>query len=192
MNYKGFKSEEAKLDAYLAELSANVPSGKSDEAMAYWMNAYNAFTVKLILKNYPIGSIRDLNDGNPWDVKWIELGGESYSLNTIEHEILRPIYKDPRIHFAVNCAAKSCPKLGNEAFAVDQLNAQLDKLTKSFVNNAQSNTLNPNSIQLSKIFEWYKEDFGDLTSFIIKYANEKVSPSASVSFKDYDWSLNGK
>ena len=125
-------------------------------------------------------------------MKWIKLGGKTYSLNQIEHEILRPVYKDPRIHFAVNCAAKSCPRLGNQAFTSSKMNNQLDKLTKDFVNNSTANTLSASSLQLSKIFEWYKEDFGDLGAFIAKYADVKVDPSASISFKDYNWSLNGK
>ena len=113
VNYKGFKSDKSKLDAYLKELENNPIQENWSKAkkMAYWINAYNAFTIKLIVDNYPISSITKLHGGKPWDVKWIKLGGQTYSLNNIENDILRPKYKDARIHFAVNCAAKSCPPL---------------------------------------------------------------------------------
>ena len=194
VDYKGLKGHEPQLDGYLESLNPHVPksSDTSKEAMAFWMNAYNAFTVKLILKNYPLSSIRDLDGGNPWDSKWIKLGGKTYSLNNIEHDILRPTFKDPRIHFAVNCAAKSCPKLGNTAFAAETLESQLETLTKSFVNNTMANSVTSGALELSKIFEWYVVDFGDLRQFIDKYSKVEVSPSASISYRDYNWSLNGK
>ena len=117
VDYSGLKKEEKILDQYLKDLSAQVPSvnDKTAKALAFWINAYNAYTLKLILKNWPVKSITDLNNGKPWDVKWIQLGNKSYSLNNIEHDIIRPVFNDPRIHFAVNCAAKSCPTINNKA-----------------------------------------------------------------------------
>ena len=158
--------------------------------MAYWINAYNAFTVKLILKNYPISSITKLDSGKPWDVKWIKLGEKTYSLNNIEHDILRPTYKDARIHFAVNCAAKSCPPLLNKAWTANNLNATLDKQTKTFINNATFNEIGADVVKLSKIFEWYKVDFGDLIEYINKYSTVKVNQDATIEFVDYNWALN--
>lgn len=110
VNYKGIKADEAKLDGYLTYLKGNAPSTSdtSPGALAFWMNAYNAFTIKLILDNYPTPSIMKLYGGKAWDQEWIDLGGKTYSLNQIEHDIIRPVFNDARIHFAVVCAAKSC------------------------------------------------------------------------------------
>jgi len=194
VDYAGLKSQTDKLDAYLAALSGSVPSESdlSAKAKAFWMNAYNAFTVKLILNNYPVGSITDLHGGKPWDQKWIKLGAKTYSLNNIEHDILRPKFKDGRVHFAVNCAAKSCPKLSNQAFTATNSEQMLNSLTKSFINNKAANTIEKGSVALSKIFDWYGEDFGDLISFLNKYSSTKIANDAAISFRDYNWALNSK
>ena len=127
VNYKQFKQNEEKLDEYLNSLASAIPNAdwSREASMAYWINAYNAFTIKRILNDYPLKSIQDLDGGDPWKVKWIELDGKSFSLNNIEHDILRPNYGDARIHFAVNCAAASCPPLPNRAFTADNLDKQL-------------------------------------------------------------------
>ena len=137
VDYKGFKADKADLDAYLEALSENVPTKETarDEALAYWINAYNAFTVDLITRNYPTKSILRFDNGKTWDVKRIKLGGEKYSLNQIENEIIRPQFKEPRIHFAVNCAAQSCPPLANEAFTASNLEQLLDARARAFINN---------------------------------------------------------
>ena len=192
VNYQGFKGEESKLDAYLDALSAQVPTTKwsRNEQMAYWINAYNAFTVKLILDNYPVASIMDTHGGKAWDVSWIKLGNKTYTLNQIEHEILRPTFKDARIHFAVNCAAKSCPPLLNKAWQAATLDQNLTKQTKRFINNPKYTTLTKGEIKISKIFEWYAEDFGDISAYIQQYADVAINDEASVVFLDYDWALN--
>ncbi|MFT7226889.1 MAG: hypothetical protein ACI92C_002433 [Neolewinella sp.] len=192
VNYAAFKKDEAKLDAYIAELSKNSPQSdwSRSESMAFWINAYNANTVKLVLKNYPLASIIDLDGGKPWDVKWIEIGGKTYSLNNIEHDIIRPRYKDARIHFAVNCAAASCPPLPNKAFTASNLNSLLASRTKSFVQNGRYNTITTEKVQVSKIFDWYGEDFGDLRGFLNKYTRTEISASTDISFQEYDWALN--
>ena len=191
VNYKGLKSVESKLNAYLENLDANAPSDSwsKHEQLAYWMNAYNAFTIKLILNNYPVNQITDLHGGKPWDQKWISLGGKTYSLNDIEHSIIRPRFKDPRIHFAVNCAAKSCPPLLNKAYTGENVDSELTKVTRAFVNSS-SNKLSSSSIQLSKIFEWYAEDFGNLIEFLNQYATEKVNSNAKIGYLPYNWDLN--
>jgi len=192
VNYSGIKTDINKLNEYLTLLSENTPetSWSKNKTKAYWINAYNAFTIKLILDNYPLGSITDLHNGKPWDVKWIELSDKAYSLNDIEHVILRPTYKDARIHFAVNCAAKSCPKVWNKAWTEENIEAALDKLTKEFIANTAANQISKDKVSISKIFDWYKEDFGDLVQFLNKYSSTQIAPDATVSFNDYNWKLN--
>jgi len=192
VNYKGFKAAQGKLNAYLDKLKSNAPvaSWSRNEKMAYWINAYNAFTVKKIVDNYPLGSIQELSGGKVWDDKWINIGDKTYSLNNIENDILRPIYKDARIHFAVNCAAKSCPSLHNRAFTAGNLESKLASLTKKFVNNTDFNTITANKVTVSKIFDWYGSDFGDLKGFLNKYSNTAINADAAVDYTEYNWSLN--
>lgn len=193
VNYKGIKSEMGSLNSYLELLQKNTPTSSwaPKEKMAYWINAYNAFTVKLILDNYPLSSITKLN--KPWDTAFIQIGGKSYSLNDIEHKILRPTFKDPRIHFAVNCASVSCPKLLNQAFTAAKLESQLNRQTRAYLNNKQENEIGTDALKLSKIFDWYKDDFkasGGVASFVNKYSSVEVSKDASISYQNYNWGLN--
>jgi len=192
VNYKGFKADKAKLEAYLQELANNPPVSdwKRNEAMAYWINAYNANTIKLIVDNYPVKSIMDLHGGKAFDRKWIKIGDKIYSLNNIENDILRPRYKDARIHFAVNCAAKSCPPIHNRAWTASNLNSTLQAKAKAFVNNTQYNAIDKGSVEISKIFEWYASDFGNIVTYLNKYAATEIKDNAKVSYKEYDWALN--
>lgn len=192
VDYQGMLADKAVLEKYTATLSANPPQAdwSRAEAMAYWINAYNAFTAQLILDHYPVSSMRDIYKGNPWDVAWIKIGNQNYSLDNIENDILRPRYKDARIHFALNCAAQSCPPLLNEAYTAKTLDAQLEAQTRQFINNPQFNQISPNEATLSKIFDWYAEDFGDLRTFINEYSYVKLTPGAEIRYADYNWSLN--
>ncbi|MEQ8706493.1 MAG: DUF547 domain-containing protein [Phaeodactylibacter sp.] len=192
VNYKKMAKNEKALNAYLDELASHPPmdSWSRDEKLAYWINAYNAYTVKLIVDNYPVKSIRDLHDGNPWDVKWIELGRQTYSLNQIEHDIIRPRYDEPRIHFAVNCAAQSCPPLLNHAWTAENLEQNLEQQTRAFINNEQYNRIGAKALELSQIFNWYGEDFGDLAAFANRYTEIDIKPKAKVTFLEYNWALN--
>ena len=192
VNYKAIKSEGAKLDKYLTTLKNNPPKStwSKDEKLAYWINAYNAFTVKLIVDNYPVTRITDLDDGKPWDVKWIKIGDKIYSLNNIEHDIIRPEFKEPRIHFAVNCAAKSCPPLLNKAWTAANLEKTLDQQARQFVNNSRYNTIEDGTVKVSKIFDWYGKDFGNLIQYLNKYTDAKIKSNAKVEFRGYDWRLN--
>ena len=194
MDYKGFQRDQEQLDGYLKRLSEQLPNEDwgRDARLAYWINVYNAYTVKLILNHYPVNSIRDIYDGNPWDVKWIELEGDQYSLNQIEHHIIRKRFDEPRIHFAVNCAAQSCPPLLPRAFTAENLDSMLAKATRAFVNNSSYNKISTNNLKLSKIFDWYAEDFENIQRFIAQYSNTEVDANASVSYMDYDWSLNAQ
>ncbi len=201
VDYKGFIQDSSKLNKYLELLSANHPNDQfwsRDERLAYWINAYNAFTVKLIVDNYPVKSIKDIKNGIPfvntvWDIKFIEIEGENYDLNNIEHGIIRPRFDEPRIHFAVNCASVSCPKLLNEAFTGKQLDEQLDKAAKDFITGSDKNQISPNQLKLSKIFTWYGGDFtknGSLIDYLNKYADQKINANADIEYLDYNWNLN--
>lgn len=194
VNYAGLKKEVGKLDAYLELLSNNPPQAgwSRAEEMAYWINAYNAFTVKLILDNYPVGSITELHGGQPWKVRWIKIGDQRYTLDEIENSILRPKFKDARIHFAVNCAARSCPPLLNRAWTAENLESNFEKQARAFINNPAFNKISPNAAQVSKIFKWYAQDFGDLISFLNRYSTVKIKPGAKVTYLEYDWSLNSQ
>jgi len=192
VNYKGLKEEESKLDSYLKLLAENAPNKDwpEDKALAYWINLYNAGTIKLVLNNYPVGSIKDIAGGKPWDKVWIKSGSKTLSLNNIENDIIRPTFNEPRIHFAVNCAAKSCPSLLNKAFTAENLNKLLKQQTVKFINNSTFNMISSDQAKVSKIFDWYGKDFGNLRSFLNKYANTKIAEGTSIAFMEYDWSLN--
>ncbi|WP_434037583.1 DUF547 domain-containing protein [Formosa sp. 4Alg 33] len=191
VNYKTIKQHPDSLNRYLDLLSASKPdsSWTKNETLAFWINAYNAFTIKLIIDNYPLKSIKDIK--NPWDKKFISIHNKSYSLGDIEHEILRKL-DEPRIHFAIVCASESCPKLLNKAYTPTQLNTQLDAAAVSFIN-SNKNQLTPDAVKLSKIFKWFTEDFetnGTLVEFINKYAKTKINPTKRISYLDYNWNLN--
>lgn len=193
VNYKGIRADKTRFNTYLKSLSETPPqdSWSKDETLAYWMNVYNAFTVKLILDNYPIESIKDI-DG-PWNHRFIKIGDKWYTLNDVEHRIIRKM-DEPRIHFALVCAAVSCPILYNKAFTAKDLEADLVLLTKGFLNDTSKNELSENSIKLSKIFKWYGGDFktngSSLIDFLNQYSNTTISDKAKKSFKDYNWKLN--
>ena len=172
--------------------------------MAFWVNVYNIFTLKLITDNWPVKSIMDLDGGKVWDRKWITIEGSTYSLNQIENDIIRPM-GDARIHFALVCAAKSCPPLRSEAYTADRLNEQLDDQGQTFIGNKKLNRFSSSDqrAKVSKIFEWYGADFGstsaDLIRFLAPYApasarsSMKAAPSGwKVSYLNYDWSINGR
>ncbi len=204
VNYKGFITDSVKLNTYLKLLSLHKPDEKSwaaNEQKTFWINAYNAFTVKLIIDNYPVKSINDIvvkrgvtANVSPWDIKFIKIENESYSLNTIEHEKLRKAFGDPRFHFVLVCAAKSCPILLNEAYTADKLEIQLETQTKLFLNDKIKNMVSPNSLKLSKLFEWYASDFKTekttLIDFLNKYSKTKINPKVSISYIEYSWDLN--
>jgi len=192
VNYKSIKGSPA-LDSYLKMLEAtDVSKLSQSQQLAFWINAYNAFTIKKVVSNYPLISITDLDGGKPWDKKWINLNGKTLSLNDIENVIIRPQFKEPRIHFAVNCAAKSCPPLLNQAYSAGNLNTHMENLAKQFINNPKYNKIANDKVVISKIFEWYKEDFGNIISYLNKYSDTKISDNATVEYMDYDWSLNDK
>jgi hypothetical protein len=193
VDYLALKQEPSRLNQYLAQLTRNPVSDSwsRSQKLAYWINAYNAFTVKLIIDNYPVASIRDIQ--RPWARKFIELGHQKYSLNQIENDIVRPVFQEPRIHFALVCAAKSCPKLLNNAYRSDLLDQQLDDQTHYFLNESGKNQLAENHIQISKLFSWYGQDFkkqGSIIDFLNQHSNIEIDSRAKVEYLPYDWSLN--
>ena len=192
VDYKGLKTDKAALDAYCDLLSANPVQEhwSREEKMAYWINAYNAFTLKLITDHYPAKSIMNFDGGKTWDIRRIRIGGKKYSLNNIENDILRPQFGDARIHFAINCAARSCPPLWNHAYTAENLETTLESRARAFINNSKYNTITANRARVSKIFEWYAADFGDLKSFLNRYSDVALNKNAAVSFNEYDWALN--
>lgn len=201
VNYEGFKKDEAKLDAYLKILSEHHPTSSwdKDDQLAFWINAYNAFTVKLIVKNLPVKSIKELGGSiykvnTPWDIKFIHIGEETYDLNNIEHGIIRKDFDEPRIHFAVNCASVSCPILRNEAYVGDKLDEQLKDQAHRFINDGKRNKLSKGRAELSKIFKWYGQDFkdkyGSYLKFINRHTEHKISNNTEVTFLEYNWDLN--
>ena len=192
VNYKGFKQDRNQLIQYITALGANVPTDdwKKEDVLAYWINAYNALTVDLILRNYPLNSIKDLK--NPWDQRLWQLGDKWYTLNEIEHQILRKM-DEPRIHFAIVCASFSCPKLQNQAYTATDLNRQLTAATQTFLADTDRNTITETRLELSKLFKWFAKDFkqhGSLIDFLNTYTEVDIQPNAKKSFKDYNWDLN--
>lgn len=208
VNYNGFQADQAKLKSYLDIISKNAPSSSwsKDEKLAYWINAYNAFTVQLILDNadQKISSIKDIGSkikipfvNTPWDVKFVKIGGKEMDLNNIEHGIIRKQFDDPRIHFALVCAAKSCPPLRNEAFVASKLSAQLDDQGRKFINDKSKNNISsPSKATLTKILNWYggdfKKDGNTVIDWVNKYSTTKLNKNADISYMEYYWELNGK
>ncbi|WP_461302581.1 DUF547 domain-containing protein [Aureisphaera sp.] len=192
VDYEGFRQNRHALREYITSLGVQMPSenwSKADQ-LAYWMNAYNAMTVDLILRNLPLESIKDID--KPWEQRLWKLGDKWYNLDEIEHKILRKM-NDPRIHFGINCASFSCPPLLNEAFTATNVDTQLDDLAKEFVNDPQRNTITSDRIEISKIFNWFAKDFkkeGSLIDFLNKYSETPIKSNARKSFMDYDWALN--
>ncbi|MDA8692682.1 DUF547 domain-containing protein [Saprospiraceae bacterium] len=193
VDYAGIKAKKGDLEGYLTALSKVDPSSLSkSERLAFWINAYNASTIMKIVENYPVGSIKDLNGGKPWDDKFIKLDGKTLSLNDIENGIIRPQFKEPRIHFAVNCAAKSCPPIHNGAYSAGNLNTNMENSAKAFINNPTYNQISADKVVISNIFNWYGEDFGNIIDFLNKYSDTKINSNAKVEYNEYNWKLNGK
>ncbi len=198
-------SDRAELDTYIQSLaSVSIDNFNRDEQFAYWVNLYNALTVQVVLDAYPVDSIRDIDispglfaDG-PWDKELVTVEGEVLTLNDIEHRILRPIWRDPRIHYAVNCASVGCPNLQPVAFTGGNLERVLDDGARAYVNSPRGLRQGNRGLVVSSIYAWFEEDFGDGDADIIahleRYADpealEKLRDADKIASHDYDWSLN--
>jgi hypothetical protein len=202
VDYGGLKAKDARtLDQYLELVSANAPAAdwSKDEKLAYWLNAYNAFTIKQIVDKYPtesiIGSeVQLISPGGPFNKKYFKIGGKDMSLNNIEQDIIRKEFKEPRIHFALVCAAISCPKLRNEAYTAAKLDQQLADQARNFLNDPKKNAVSKKQVSLSKIFDWYRDDFGKSDEKVVKFINQysqiQADPKARISYQKYNWDLN--
>lgn len=189
VDYKGFQKDRETLDDYLRFLATQEPSKdwSVQELLAYYINTYNAYTVELILDNYPTKSIQDISGA--FTKAFIPINGRMLSLGSIENGVLRKM-NEPRMHFAINCASFSCPKLLNEAYTAAKINEQLEEVTIEFIN-SDKNDLKANPPKVSSIFKFYTKDFEpSIPQYINKYSNTKLDPNVTVQFKDYDWALN--
>ena len=199
------EADKISLARYIGNL-ANIPVTKlaRSEQLPYWINLYNALTVQVVLDNYPTDSIKDIDispgifsDG-PWDKKLVTIEQEEVSLNDIEHRILRPIWKDPRIHYAVNCASIGCPNLMDQAYTNENSQDLLEKGAHDYINHPRGVAIEGNKLIVSSIYVWFAEDFGGTDRKIIdhleKYAiptlSEKLKQFNTISDNRYDWSLN--
>ncbi|MCI0411800.1 DUF547 domain-containing protein [bacterium] len=214
VNYRQI-CKDVRLEQYIAQLKSTNPDRLKAEKdrLAFWINAYNAYTVKAICDHYPIKSINDLHSGGLilgsifkatiWDKDFVVINNKPTTLNSIEHEIVRPIYKDPRAHFALVCASKSCPDLRPEAFEGDHLEQQLDDQARIFLSDPMKNQFDvvAQKAYISKIFDWYGKDFGrndhEILAYLTKFLPSDIADAIrskpdhwKVYHKDYDWSLN--
>lgn len=192
VDYLGMSKEKQQFLDYFELLHQQFPKANwsKEKRMAYWINVYNVYTVWLILKNWPVSSIKEIK--NPWKQRFFRLGSKWYNLNEVEHQILRKM-EDPRIHFGINCASISCPKLHTRAFTEENLSATLDKLTKAFVQDPEKNNIQSKHIKLSKIFSWFAKDFkkqGSLIDFLNQYSDIVIEKQAKKQFLKYNWQLN--
>lgn len=205
VDYKGFKNKQSDLKAYIKSLEAvKVTSLSRSEQFAYWANLYNALTIDVVLEAYPVKSIKDIDispgifSNGPWGKKLVTIEGTKISLDDIEHQILRKVHKDPRVHYAVNCASVGCPNLQTEAFEASKLEAQLEKAAKDYVNSNRGVVVKGNRLSISKIYVWFKKDFGGNDAGVLahlkKYAapelKTKITKIGSINSSFYDWTLN--
>ena len=193
------------LDRYLERLTRiKVRSMSRASQRPFWINLYNALTVQVILEHYPVDSIRNIDispgffSSGPWGKKLVTIEGKELSLDDIEHRILRPIWEDPRIHYAVNCAALGCPNLRTEAFTTENIEDVLDQGAREYVNHPRGVTIENGNLIVSSIYEWFQEDFGGseagVIEHLLRYAEpelkKKLQGFSTIYDDRYDWSLN--
>ncbi|MEM9046452.1 MAG: DUF547 domain-containing protein [Pseudomonadota bacterium] len=198
-------ADRAALEGYLSDLRSVDPSQLDrDEQLAFWINLYNAQTVALILANYPVGSIRDISTGlfglGPWDNPAVSILGQPLSLNDIEHGVIRPVYQDARIHYALNCAAVSCPNLAAKAYQGATLEQDLARAEHDYINDPRGVRLRNGLLVISSIYVWFREDFADSEAGVLDYlrrhaegrAAEALSGKRRPDDHAYDWALNDR
>lgn len=209
VRYAEFKrSGHAALKSYISSLqSVEVAALSPSEQFAFWANLYNAKTVDIVLGAYPVKSIRDISlggglvaafTGGPWKAKVVKIAGRDLSLDDIEHGILRPVFKDPRVHYAANCASIGCPNLMPEAFTGANLDAQLDEAARAFTGHPRGFSVKDGKVTASSIFDWYSKDFGGSSAGVLAHARKYADPASkrelerlsAISAYQYDWTLN--
>mgnify|MGYP005839772239 CR=1 FL=1 len=198
-------ADRERLTAYLQALAGTPVSQLArPEQLAYWVNLYNALTVKCVLDHYPVRSIRDIDispglfASGPWGAKLARIEGEDLSLDDIEHRILRPIWADPRIHYAVNCASLGCPNLEAEPFTAAALDRMLDAAALAYVNHPRGVSLAGRRLVVSSIYVWFKADFGGDDAAVLRHLKAYARPDLAMELDkrrridghDYDWTLN--
>ena len=207
LRYQTVSTEDQKsLKNYLQALQALAISNYNrDEQKAFWINLYNAATVDLIISRFPVASIRDINISpgllarGPWGAKLLAVGGEKLSLDDVEHRILRPIWRDGRIHYALNCASLGCPNLQPTAYTGASTDTLLEKGAREFVNHPRGVAIQKGKLQVSSIYVWFQEDFGRGAADLIEHWLEYAEPALADALEkyqgglahDYDWRLNG-
>jgi hypothetical protein len=203
VDYPKLISQRDELDQYVTSLSAVTRSDfdafSPDQQLAFLINTYNGNQLLQVIDHYPLESIKDVGSffSSPWSKKFFTLFNEPASLDIVEHQMIRKLFDEPRIHFAVNCASISCPPLMPQAFVASHLDAQLDAATINFLSDPQANYLQGSTLYLSKIFDWYEEDFGgSVVGFVTGYRPELLqgltqeSGALKVAYSPYDWDLN--
>lgn len=196
-------ARHARLKSYIGDLAAfQITSYNKKEQKAYWINLYNALTVDLVLDNYPVDSITDISAGflsfGPWGKDVVTIEGQSLSLNDIEHGIVRPIFKDPRMHYVLNCASYSCPNIPDKAVTSENLESILNMSAKSYINHLRGVDVSGFRLRISEIYDWYEDDFGSTAPNILRHLKQYADPelkNALERFKkfellDYNWTLN--
>ena len=204
VNYGALTSQRSAIDDYVASLIAIDPRQLSRaEAHAYWINFYNAKTLSIMLENWPVKSIRDINLGGggffgkgPWSKKLMVVAETELSLDDIEHRIIRPLFNDPLSHYALNCASFSCPNLMPRAYTAKNLKSQMRESATLYINHPRGISIKDGEITASKIFSWYAGDFGGtakLKSHWLQFATPELAvqiEAASIGGYDYDWNAN--
>lgn len=199
VNYKLWSKKQQNLDKYLTSLKNISPNAlKSlprNSKMAIYINAYNAFMIKAVLKNSEIKSVQNIKP-KIWNQKIVTLAGKSISLDELENSIIRPLFKDPRIHFAIVCASISCPPISDQAYTMENMEMLLETNTIAFLKNTSENYFSGNQTKLSKLFQWFKQDFdkfpGGLEGFLKKYAPAGYDPKKEITWTEYNWNLNSR
>lgn len=197
------EADRAGLDRYLERMSqTSISTYNRDGQRAYWINLYNALTVREVLRFYPVTSIREISSGffsfGPWDKELIEIEGEELTLNDIEHRILRPVWRDARIHYALNCASIGCPNLQPQVFSGENGDAMLDRAAREFINHPRGARVLDGKLQVSSIYVWFIDDFGGDDAGVIRHLRQYADARLADELKnigriddhDYDWSLN--
>lgn len=202
VDYGSLKSDSSAMDAWLGAAAkadeADFNRRPREERLAFLLNLYNAATLRLILDHYPIESIRKIgpvwDPNKAWKLPAVKVFGRTVTLNTVEHEMIRPIFKEPRVHFALVCAARGCPPLRSEAYDGTRLNAQLDDQARTFLSQKAKNDASRagQTAYLSPIFKWYMADFGGSKKSVLAFVKKwlPVEDGWAVEWTDYDWSLN--
>lgn len=199
------QTDREQLNTYIDDLtSLQISDYNRDQQRAYWINLYNALTIDVVLEHYPLDSIRDISAGlfssGPWRLKLAQIEGEALTLDDIEHRILRPIWQDPRIHYAVNCASLGCPNLQPSAFTAVNTETLLDKAASDFINSARGARVVDNKLQVSRIYDWFEKDFGGNEAGVIAHLRQYATDDLAIALgliEDieeyaYDWQINAQ